>query len=226
MTKETGPQLVTDDLEIIDLFRLLHRDKEKLWLWQQIPNEEGDRPVHYCLIKKVDVLKKMITLTPLTQEGFTFKKSQKELFLYSKTKNIATKISPREIDPAYIFFPIPEKINALSEELAAKINLVEKENESENSHKRSQPRKQATGKQTIRAYKEGNDKKILPYTLYDISAGGLALKTIDPGMFKQGDFITIVSINAKELEMVISGEVVSVRHMEEEDVFKVGVRFV
>ena len=45
-------------------------------------------------------------------------------------------------------------------------------------------------------------------------------------MFKQGDFITIVSINAKELEMVISGEVVSVRHMEEEDVFKVGVRFV
>ena len=226
MTKENGPQLVTDDLEIIDLFRLLHRDKEKLWLWQQVPNEDGERPVHYCLVKKVDVLKKMITLTPLSDDGFTFKKAQTELFLYSKTKNMAAKVAPREIDPDYIFFPLPEKVNSLSEELAAKINLVEKENEEENSHKRSQPRKQASGKQTIRAYKEGNEKKVLPYSLYDISAGGLALKTIDPGMFKKGDFITIVSINAKELDMVISGEVVSVRHMEDEDVFKVGVRFV
>jgi c-di-GMP-binding flagellar brake protein YcgR len=121
---------------------------------------------------------------------------------------------------------MPEKVNALSEELAAKINLVEKENEEENSHKRSQPRKQATGKQTIKAYKEGNEKKKQTYNLYDISAGGLALKTIDPGMFKKGDFITITSINSKDLDMIISGEVVSVRHMEEDDVFKVGVRFV
>ncbi len=226
MKKEIGPQLVIDDLEIIDLFRLFHRNKEKLWLWQQAPNEDGERPVHYCQIRKVDILKKTIILKPLSEEGFTFEKTLKELFLYAESKNIAAKITPREVDSSFIFIPMPEKINALSEEIAAKIKLVEKENEKKNSHMRSQPRKQASGNQTISGYKEGSHKKNLTYNLYDISAGGLALKTIDPGMFKKSDIIIVTAINKKDLEASIKGEVVSVRHMEEDDVFKVGVRFI
>jgi len=217
-------KVITDDLEIIDFFRLLQKSKERLWLWQQNPETPTERKIHFTMVRKVDVLKKVIELTPLTDEGFTFTNTDFELFLYSRGRNMAVRFKAREIDNGYIVFILPEKVNYLSEELAKKINLVEPEDEGQKAHLREQPRKQAGEKQTVKI-KKNQEEKVLQYNLYDISAGGLALKSPDPGVFKKGDTIEVLSINAKELPSPISGNVVSVRHIVDDDIFKIGVQF-
>lgn len=226
MAEEAQKKVITDDLEIIDFLRILHKTKENLWIWQQVPNAKGERPVHFCQVRKFDVLKKLIELTPRSDEGFSFESKEADLFLYSRKKNTAFKFRPRELEGHYIMLSVPDKLNHLSEELAAKISLVEEENESEKMHMRQQPRKSAGDNQTVTLAKDQEGAKPKQYSLYDISAGGLALKTPDPGMFKKEDEILISSINAQPLPAALKGRVVSIRHMTEDDLFKVGVQFV
>lgn len=222
---EDGKKFITDDLEIIDFLRVLMKSKEKLWIWQQVEGDLSERPMHFCTLRKFDVLKKNLELTPLTEEGFTFKKDSKELFLYSRKRNIAFKFTPREFESHYIMLGMPVRLNYLSEDLAAKLSFVEQENEDAEMHRRQQPRKVAGDKQTVRLVREGQSKN-QQFNLYDISAGGLALRCPDPGIFKKGDKLTIVSINQAPLAQEITGKVVSIRHMIEDDLFKVGVQFI
>lgn len=226
MSQDPQKKVITDDLEIIDFIRVLHKSKENLWIWQQLPNEKGERPVHFCHVRKFDVLKKLIELTPKADEGFSFQTKDADLFLYSRKRNTAFKFRPRELEGHYIMLSVPEKLNHLSEDLAAKISLVEEENESENQHLRQQPRKSAGENQTVTLAKEQEGARPKQYHLYDISAGGLALKTPDPGIFKKGDELSISSINAQPLPQKIKARVVSIRHMIEDDLFKVGIQFI
>jgi len=220
---ENEKKNITDDLEIIDFFRSALKAKERLWIWQQESN--GERPVHLCNIRKFDVLKKSLELTPLSDEGFSFKYKENPIFLYSRKKNIAVKFNARELESHFITMSVPERLNHLSPELAAKINLVEEEDETGKAEMRQQPRKSAGDNQMAGVIREGQ-AKIQWYRLYDISAGGLALNTEDPGTFKKGDIIRIVSINYKDLPKEFTGKVVSIRHMVEDDSFKVGVQFI
>lgn len=222
---DENKKFITDDLEIIDFFRVLMKSKEKLWIWQQAENEKGERPIHFCMLRKFDVLKKSLELTPLTEEGFTFNPESKDLFLYSRKRNIAFKFSPREFESHYIMLGMPARLNFLSEDLATKLNFVEQEDEDSQMHLRTQPRKVAGEKQTVKIIREGNNKP-QQFNLYDISAGGMAFKSPDPGVFKKGDILIIVSINQNPLPQEITGKVVSIRHMIEDDQFKVGVQFV
>jgi hypothetical protein len=224
MSKD-GKSFITDDLEIIDFFRVLMKSKEKLWIWQQLENDKGERPIHFCTLRKFDVLKKSLELTPLTEEGFGFNTESRELFLYSRKRNIAFKFSPREFESHYIMLGMPDRLNYLSEELAAKLSFVEEENEDSQIHLRQQPRKVAGEKQTVKLIRQDQNKP-QQFNLYDISAGGMALRCPDPGVFKKGDLITIVSINQNQLPQEIKGQIVSIRHMIEDDQFKVGVQFV
>lgn len=221
MTSTSEKKVITDDLEIIDFFRVLFKSKERLWVWQQVENK---RIVHFCQVRKLDIIKKSIELSPLTENGFQFKSNKSESFLYSREKNMAVKFVPREVENTYILLGLPERVNYLSEELARKINLVEEENEEGKEELRQQPRKQIGTKQTAQLFQNG-DTKVLKFDLYDISAGGLALKSPDPGAFEKGDQLEIFSINGKELPKKLKGKVVSVRHIVEDDLFKIGVQF-
>ncbi len=221
MKEDKEKKLVTDDLEIIDFFRVLAKSKERLWLWQQ--TQKG-RTVHFCQVRKLDVLKKTIELSPLTENGFALPSKEMEIFLYSRSKNMAVKFKARELEPHYILMGLPPRLNHLSEELAKKINLVEEENELGMEDKRGQPRKQLGEKQTAQLLRNGQSK-VLKFDLYDISAGGLALKSLDPGAFEKGDFIEVFSVNGKELPKRLKGKVVSIRHIVDDDLFKIGVQF-
>jgi hypothetical protein len=226
MTAKADKKTITDDLEIIDFFRVLYKSKEKLWLWQQQLNQDGQRPVHFCLVRKVDVLKKTVELTPLTDEGFSFSKGDFELFFYSRHKNIGFKFIPRELENHYIMLAMPTELNHLSDDLAKKISLVEVENEEENKHKRKQERKVAGEKQTVTLRKEEDTKAPKQFPLYDISAGGLALKTPDPGQFIKNEKVILSKINGQDLPNLVKGKVVSIRHITTDDLFKVGIQFI
>ncbi len=223
---------VTDELEIIDILKAISNTKEKLWIWQENKENPNQRSIHLCTIRKVDVLGKLVWLGPLNQSQFSFNESSSDFFLFSKIKNMAIRIQAREKLPDLISFPLPSKLNALSEGFAEKLNLVEKENEKENQHLRQLPRKQAVGKQTIQGQIQGENHQRI-FNLYDISAGGLAIKWDDPGHFKKDDIITIFSINESKLKNPITGQVVSVREVSKEDsgdqtdgFFKIGVKFI
>lgn len=216
---------VTDELEIIDIFKVLFRKKERLWLWQENKEEPSQRSIHLCCIRKVDVLGNTIWLHPLNQSEFSFENKGSDFFIFSKTKNMAVRFQAREKDAGFISFTIPKKLNALSEDFSQKLNLIEKENEEDHVHRREVPRKQAKGKQTIRALRKGEQHPKV-YNLYDISAGGLAIKWDDPGFFKKEDILTIISINDSQLEQPLTGKVVSIREMTNENTFKIGVKFI
>lgn len=224
--RKINPEFITDDLEIIDLFRMIHKSKEKLWTWQQVPNETGVRPVHFSKIRKVNPIKKTIEIEPTNKSGYRFSEEH-EIFLYSRSKNIAIKFKAKWTDTHYIIFNIPIRLNLLSEELSQKISIIEKENEEANKHKRTAPRKKTNSGfvMLIKNFEENPNQKPVFYDLYDVSSGGMGVKVEDPAEFIKGMKVKITSISGKDLAKTIQGEVMSVREMPEDDSFKVGVKF-
>lgn len=223
--EKVNPNFITDDLEIIDIFRQLINSKEKLWTWQQIPNDAGVRPVHFSVIKKFDPMKKTVRIEPTTQDGFRFVKKY-DVFVYSRKRNIAIKFKSHQMTSSYIIFNMPSRLNVLSRELAEKISIVEKENEQANMHLRTTPRKK-TAAGFVSLIKNPDQPGYNPeiFNLYDISSGGMGFKINDPGEFIKGMKVKIVNINGKELDKSMYGEVMSVREMPDEMCFKVGVKF-
>jgi hypothetical protein len=220
-----NPNFITDDLEIIDIFRQLMRTKEKLWTWQQVPSSSGSRPVHFSVVKRVDPIKKIVEVEPTTKDGFRFNEKN-EIIIYSRKKNIAIKFKSKRLNPEYIQFSMPPRLNLLSPELAEKISVVEKENEAANMHLRSTPRKKtADGFVMLFKTLDETDEKSSLFHLYDISSGGMGLKTSDPGEFISGMTLRIVNINGKDLAKPMTGKVMSIREMPEDECFKVGVKF-
>ncbi|GAB4414334.1 MAG: hypothetical protein OHK0056_21120 [Bacteriovoracaceae bacterium] len=221
-------KFITDDLEIIDLFRYFAKTKEKLWAWQNKKDEKGFRPVHFAIIKKFDPLKKFIEFVPNNSNGFRLREKE-EIYIFSKTRNLAFKAIAREMGKEFLIIGTPKHINILSEELAAKLSIVEKEDEESNLTKRTVPRKSAKDGQMVsveRIDQEGVRSKLMMYGLYDISQGGMGFRVSDPAEFLKGDIVEVVEIDGKPLPKRIVGIVVAVREMEDEfETFKVGVQF-
>lgn len=225
-------QFITDELEIIDIFRGLLGRKEKLWLWQSPENavEQGpldERSVHLAIVRKVDLTKKSITLFPVAKSGFNFN-SKDPLYLYSREKNIAVKSPPKTARPDFVSLPLPQKISTFTDYFSSFLSIVEKEDEQANLEKRNSPRKKAKGPQSVLLQTlddeegTGPTKKVI---IYDISSGGLALKVNDPGEFEKGQKLLLFSVNETALPRPIQGIVRSIRYVEEDKYFKVGVQF-
>lgn len=224
-----NPQLITDDLEIIGIFKAFMQRKEKLWTWQSTAELKGKRVVHYSIVKRVDPLKKLIELKPNNRSGFRFT-SGDEIFLFSKIRSIAIKLKVREMGPEYIVLALPAKLNLIHGDFLRNIELVEKENEGANKHLRAVPRLQANEEQLVgvrRSSASESDYRPLEfYELHDMSQGGLSFHVSDPAEFTVGDYVQIDHLNGKELKARIEAKVASVRVLEEaDDLFKVGVAF-
>lgn len=223
--------IVTDDMEIYGVLKGMAARKEKLWSWQSKDKEDvGNRPVHYALVRKVDPIKKTIEIVPNNTTGFRFR-ADRDLFLYSTQKGIALKIKIRELDPFYITFSTPPRLNVLSKDFLTNIELVEKENEAANKHKRGVPRVRPRAMQTVTINKFSGEQKMMRFLqLYDISAGGMGMVVDDPAEFEVGEEIEVLSINDKELPKVLKGQVMAIRQMTDDemmsDQFKVGIKFV
>ena len=222
-------KFITDDLEIIGIFKEFAKSRKHLWAWQQNPDASGKRPVHFIHIKKVDVIKKTIVVMPNNADGFRFTKGA-EIFLFCSERGLAIKTPVRELEKDYLTIPMPMRLNLLSKEFLEKIELVEKENEESNLHKRTAPRSQAKSGQFVGIDKIDENHKVIRadlYELYDISAGGVGFKVHDPAEFATGDLIRVSHVDGKPLGKPLVGSVVAVRQMEDEltDTFKIGVKF-
>lgn len=226
--KEEQKKIITDDLEIIDIFRYFSKTKERLWAWQQIKLDNGSRPVHFITVRKLDIIKKYIEFNTSSKSGFQFVKDE-DIFVYSKSKNIAVKTSLRELEKEFAIIPLPTKLNILSDELAEKLAIVEKEDEEGNLTKREAPRKQANEGQLVTIEKissNGTKHHEDLYGLYDISQGGMGFRSYDPSEFFKDDKVKVIAINEKPLPKPLIGTVMSVRQLEDEgETFKIGVKF-
>lgn len=221
-------QLITDDLEIIGIFKGFLQRKEKLWTWQSA-SEKNKRVVHYSLVKRVDPIKKIIELKPNNKSGFRFSSSA-EIFLFSKHRSIAIKLKVREMGPEFIILAIPLKLNTIHGDFLKNIELVEKENEDAHKHLRAMPRLTPQEEQLVGIRRLSQSESVYHplefYELHDMSQGGLSFHVSDPAEFTVGERVQVEHLNSKELKTQLVGKVASVRVLEEQDdLFKIGVSF-
>jgi hypothetical protein len=214
---------ITDDLEIIDILKVIQSSKERIWIWQNV----GERIVHHAVLKKVDPIKKLVQIHPTAAKGFHVS-SKDNVFLYSQSKLIATKLSVREVEKDYIVFSLPRKIMKVTESFVDGLQFVEKENEQAHTHERTHNRQGIAGDKFIKVnFQNEPITKGDIYFLNDISQSGLSFKVDDPGAFHKGDLLEFSEMNGKEMDPSMKGEVMSVRELPEmPGMFKVGVRYV
>lgn len=226
--KQVNSHLITDDLEIIGIFKAFAQRKEKLWAWQQKGEGEQRRVVHYALVKKVDALRKSIEFCPNNIKGFNFD-PDKAVYLYSKRRSIALKLKMREYDKQFIIIGLPKQLNLVKGDFLNNIELIERENEKDNAHKRELPRLLAKRDQMVSLQRLQKDQpigRLEVFALHDISQGGMSFITYDPADFTVGEYIVAKNIDNKPLSKSLEGKVVSIRQLQEsEDEFKIGISF-
>jgi hypothetical protein len=222
------PKQIKDDLEILGIFKAFLQKKEKLWLWQKSSQAGLQRVVHYAIVKKIDPFKKIIELRPNNSSGFKLSNSKEPVFICSSQRGVAVKVLMREYNSQFISFSIPTSINNLSRDFLTNLELVERENEAIHQHERQSVRVQTKGNQHLGLKRRDGENlsPLLNYELYDMSQGGLAFEVYDPAEFSLKDRILVLSIDGKEMTTPIEGEVVSVRQLENQDIFKVGLKFI
>ncbi len=219
---------IVDDLEIIDFFRVMHKTRERLWLWQSRPATKSDssskRQIHVAIITRLNLVERFIVFESMSDEGMRFVENR-DIFLYSDERNVATKFKPRQVRTQRIFVPFPSKLSVPSQEFSIADCLgIERENEEDNLDQRSSPRKRAYGIQSVLVEKPNSEgpKRI---SIYDISTGGMGLKSQDPGEFDKSQEILLLMVNNTKLTKPIKGTVVSIRQVKKDNLFKVGIQF-
>ena len=218
---------ILDEFEIHSFFRVLSQNKDKIWLWQK-ELVDGKRIVQYGIVRKVDLIKKVIHISPNSSRGFKFENLD-EFFFYHSQKSLAFKFKAREVTKEMMIVPIPKSFHKLSSDFLKNVELVEKENEEQFKHLRGAPRVQPQGDQfvsLVRVQTDSTYSKLEIFSLYDISQGGMGFRIDDPAEFDIGEVLEVKNINEKEVPKVMIGEVVSIRqHESQQNEFKVGVKF-
>ncbi|WP_372656160.1 PilZ domain-containing protein [Halobacteriovorax sp.] len=216
---------LTDEFDIHSFFRVLNQNKTKIWLWQR---DDTRRIVQYAMVRKVDLIKKVIHISPCSSKGFKFKTIQ-DFFFYNAENSKAFKFTARDLSRDMIIFPIPKAIQTVTKEFLKDVELVEKENEDKFKHLRNTPRVQPNSKQTVSIKRINIHSDFThqeKYTLYDISSGGMGIQVDDPSEFDIGEFIEVLMINSKTVPKSMSGEIVSIKQNDNKsEGFKVGVKF-
>lgn len=214
---------ITDDLEIIDLLKVISTSKEKVWIWQN----SGDRIVFHAQIKKIDQLSKLVHIHPTSSKGFSFD-GRDNIFLYSAEKRVAARISVREVENDFLIFSLPKKITAIPSSFSDGLEFVEKENEGAHIHERFYDRNEVHGEKFIKIhFSDEPPAKGKTFYLNDLSQSGLSFRVDDPGEFHKGDSIEASEMNGKQLEPYIKGEVMSVKELPSAGKqYKVGIKFI
>lgn len=216
---------LSDDLEIINIFKKLLCRGTRVWLWQNPEEKGGKRHAHYAVVKRYDVLEKYIEVRPIEGAQFRFT-PKRPVFLLSDDCGVAFQLKVRKFEPLFIAFETPDKLKEVSDDFKRGLQIVEREDEEKFSHMRTAPRKSAGTDKSIGITKGAAEGTPTYYFLYDISSGGMGFLTEDPGEFSVGDSLVAHAIDGNPLPKALHGEVVAVRNLEDSASFKVGVRFV
>ncbi len=219
-------QCISDDIEIIGVFKFFINSKEKVWVWQKNINPHtGKRTVHMAIVKKIDYEKRTIEIRPNNKGGFKFDDAE-EIFFYSVTRFIAAKVNVKIQENSHLIFAIPERLNILDQNVITRIGIVEREEETKFKHLRTIARKDAKDNQVV-TIKRFNGQEVRTHILHDISGGGMGFIVDDPGEYEIGESIEIENIDGKPLSKVVTGRVVAMRQLDDRELgeFKIGVEF-
>ena len=92
--------------------------------------------------------------------------------------------------------------------------------------KREAPRVRAKGNKKLMVCLADRPETALEHILFDLSRGGLAFVVEEEKLFHKGDTVHVLEIEKSRLDSPLVGEVMSVRKLDDEDGYKVGVKFV
>ena len=220
---------ITEDLEILRYLNTWLNEREMLWLWQVMEDNNNQRLIHYAMISKVDMLKKEVWIKPAKTDVFRFDRMA-DLFIYIPKECMAIKVSIRKFEQNYLTFSFPDKMTNVPGDFFENIHLIEQEDEEKFVHMRTCPRRKSGGMQLIgvQITAHNNQARLKDFTLYDLSQGGMAFLASDPGECVVGEKVLLRSIDGKELGKRPKGTVVAIRILEDEDgekMIKVSVKF-
>ena len=169
----------------------------------------------------------------IKQGYFKFSKD-KEIFVYAESEAVSFKAKVKSCGDIYIICQAPPVLHILPANLFENIQIIEKEDEAANVHKRRSARRAAKPGQLAGIVRtndipKGKSLRDLDQELFvlnDISTGGMSILVDDPGEFDVGEKVSVIAIDGKLLPRPLQGDVKSVRKLDGDlDQFKVGVKF-
>lgn len=89
---------------------------------------------------------------------------------------------------------------------------------------REAPRARPKVDKMVCLYKSGYAESRKEFVLFDISRGGLSFIVDQEDIFQKGDYLEIASLEDKELDVILIGEIMSIRNQGEN--WKVGIKFI
>jgi len=137
---------ITDQMEIYNLIKSFQSQKLKLWSWQTEVNEKGLRPVHYSLVRKVDL--ESVYFRSTNTGGYRFNKEH-EVFIFMAENGLAIKCPIRGMGGQEFIIGLPKRISKLGKDFLSNVELVEREDEAAHLGERHDPRVQAKKGQVV-----------------------------------------------------------------------------
>ena len=216
---------IKEQNEIDQMIGSLKANEEKVWVWQESLDEDEKPLVHFALLYAYDDIKGVGGLKPTTEEGFNFR-PEVEINLYSAGYTFWFKFAPKEVRDRKVTFSRPERLSRLDNEFIESLELIEIENEEANMHMRQTPRMQAKGDKKVGVQKATDPlERIREYPLYDMSQTGAGFLVDNPALYERGQKIILKTMSGKKLDAPLRGRIMSVRQMDDDEEFKVGIMF-
>jgi len=201
---------ISDEYEIINIFKKIHRLESVLWLWQNVGIKK--RIVHFGIVKFFDLEKRHLSLRPknkVSGRRFEFN-TDDEIYFFSKDDELAGKTKIVSNFETGIVVNLPSTLNRIK---CDEFNIFEVDDDDKYKDKRAAPRGKAKERRvvTIITDESKNGKKSDLYVLYDLSKGGLSFIIDDPAMFRIGEKIVLTAIDGASIQKPLDGEVVAIR---------------
>ena len=224
-----------------------HHEYEKLWnsleaiksqfiLWQL--EVDGSRRVKFFKFDFRDKDKEVLRFLEQNGQGEPF--IIRDLYAYNEEFGFIFKTNILTIEGSEIYLSSPLVLKMLDPEdihfiqgladmdlAQAPWRVKRLDNSAEEevySEIREAPRARPRVEKKVALYKSGYIELRAEFNLFDISRGGLSFLVADENQFRKGDFLEIAALEGEELEIILIGEVMSVRS--QDDSWKVGIKFI
>ncbi len=205
-------------------------------LWQL--ESEGERKVKFFNLSALNREKSEWTLTEHPDQAIAF--SLQDLYGYCEELSFIFKTQVAAIEGTKLILSSPLVVKILEDDDVQYIQALNEmdfskapwrlkkldtgEEEQVYSSLREAPRARPQGEKKVSLYKTGEPETRAIYKMFDISRGGLSFLVEQEDQFKKGEYIEVAALEEDELDVILIGEVMSVRAHSE--IWKIGIKFV
>lgn len=214
--------IIKDQGQIIEIIKSGLKDQNKFAVWQEEKGSTRGQP--FCWGKIIGIKKEGIEIKLEYVKKVRINQNN-SIFLYGYKNKFVCNIPILKMGLNLLIVPIPKEIMNVDDNYLEKKNVISKEDEKKFMIQRAEKRSVSEGNNFTQFKKAGlYQKKSKKFRLYDLSPGGMSFLIQNPEGFEAEESIEILTINQKEFEPPLIGEIRSIRQMDDGQ-YKVGILF-